>query len=108
MVDALRRLELDLACHQNRLARFAASFVRGDSFFNRNRRVASCFNRPYPTAPVAPQRLRGPGNNGSSHVRGELHLAVLGGATRLIGSRCCPAGNHSDFRHDLRALDAAG
>src|SRR6266545_5403355 len=62
MVDALRGLELDLARDQDRLARFAADFVRGDSFFNRDRCAASCVDRPHSIAPAAPQRLCGPGN----------------------------------------------
>src|SRR6266567_9271806 len=108
MVDALRGLELDLARHQDRLARFAADFVRGDSFSNRDHRAASCVDRPHPITPAAPQRLRSPGNYGSPHVRCELHVAVLGGAARLIRSCCRPSGDHSHLRNDLRTLDAAG
>src|SRR6266571_5635631 len=89
LADALHRLEFDLACHQNRLARFAADFIRGDSFSDRDHGAASCFDRPRAVAPAASQRLRGPGNYWNPHVRCELHLAVLGGATRLIRSCCC-------------------
>src|SRR2546428_6508148 len=108
VVDALCRLELDLACHQNRLARFAAGFVRGDSFFNRNCRAASCFDRPHAITAAAPQRLRRAGNYRSPDVRCKLHVAVLGGATRLVRSCCCSAGDDSDFRDDLSTLDVAG
>src|SRR5207245_4925545 len=53
VVDALRGLELDLARHQDRLARFAADFVRSDSFSNRDRCAASCFDRPQPITAAA-------------------------------------------------------
>jgi hypothetical protein len=38
----------------------------------------------------------------------ELHAAVLGGAARFVRSCCSAAGKHSNFRHDVRPLDAAG
>src|SRR3954453_10221764 len=108
LADSLHSLELNLARHQSWPARFAADFIRSYSFSYRHLRVVGRFGRSYAIAPTTPQRLCGFGNHRCSHVCRELHVAILGGVTRVIGSRCCPASYHPDVRFDLRALDAAG
>ena len=108
VADALHRLELYLACHQDRITRSPADFIRGDSFSHRNYRAGSGFIGPNASAPANAQRLCRSRCNGGSHVRGELHAAVLGGIARFIRSRCSAAGNDPDFRYDVRPLDAAG
>jgi hypothetical protein len=50
LVDPLRSLELDLACDQDWSTRFAADFIRGDSFFDRDCCVAGSLDWPHPIA----------------------------------------------------------
>src|ERR1700730_16878231 len=46
VADALRGLEFNLARDQDRLARFAAGFVCGDSLCHCPRRARACIRRP--------------------------------------------------------------
>jgi hypothetical protein len=50
----VHRMEFYMARHQNWFARLAASFIRGDSFSDRDHRAASCFDRSHPITAVAP------------------------------------------------------
>src|SRR5438874_4178403 len=90
------------------MARSPADIIRSDSFSRCDRGAVSCLDQTHPFASPGPQRLCRFSDHGNSHVRGELHAAVLGGASRGLRACCGVAGDHSNFRHDFRALEAAG
>src|SRR6266436_9193163 len=58
MADALYRLELDLAGHQGGIARFAADFLRRDTFCDRSHRSSGSVGWTRPVIAAARLRLR--------------------------------------------------
>ena len=93
--------------YQGWIARPAADLPYRNPFSDRGHCASRRISR-LSAAAATGVGLRSAGNYGNPYVRCQLHVTVLGRATCLIGSCCCPAGNNSDLRHDLRALDAAG
>ena len=107
MADALRRLELDVARYQDRIARFAADFLRRHPLRSCGNR--SCRNLDGASAPTA---AAGVGLCGARfyrrpHVCSELRTAFLGRAARFIGSGSGVTGHDPDLRHGVRASDAS-
>jgi len=107
MADALRRLELDLARHQDWIARFAADFVRRHPFCSRGNRSSGRIDGTRPPVTATRLGLRGVGSYRRPYVRCELRAAFLGRTARLIGSGGGVAGDNPDLRHGVRPSDAS-
>src|SRR5439155_1786999 len=80
VVDALRRLELDVARYQDRIARFAADFLRGHPFRSRSNRSSCGVNGAGAPIAAAGVGLPGSGFYRRSNVCGllfwgELHVS---------------------------------
>lgn len=108
VADALCRLEFDVARHQDRIARFAADFVRWDSFRYRNCRSFAGLDRTGVAIATAALRLRPAGFYRRVDVRRQLRAAFLGRATCFVRSGGSVAGHHPDLWNGIRACDASG
>ena len=78
LVDALRGLELDLARHQSRFARFAADFLCSNPFRHRSDCAIRGLSGTSALIAAALLRLRRPGPDWRSDVRSKLRSPVLG------------------------------
>src|SRR5439155_10398896 len=107
LVDALRGLEFDLACHQSRFARFAADFL----CCNPLRHCSDCSTGGLigksALVTAARLRLRDTGFDRRSDVRCQLWPSVLGRTARFIRSSCRVTGDHPDLWDAFRASDAS-
>ena len=106
VVDALRRLELDVARYQDRIARFAADFLRGHPFRSRSNRSSCGVNGAGAPIAAAGVGLPGSGFYRRSNVCRELRAAFLGRTTRFVRSGSGVAGDDPDLRHGVRPSDA--
>ena len=103
VADALRCLELDVARHQDRVARSAANFLCGYPFSGRDHRPFRRVRRTSGLVTAASFRLFAPGFYWRSDVCRELRPAFLGRTARFLRSGSCVAGDHPNLRHAFRA-----
>src|SRR3954471_3553780 len=107
LAHTLRGLELDLAGHQGRTARFAADFLRRDPFCYRHYYSGSSVVRPISASSPYPRRLRCPCLYRHPDVRVELHPPFLGGALCFIRPGGGSTGDDSNLRNGVCPLALA-
>ena len=107
LVDALRGLELDVACHQSRFARFAADFLCCNPFRDRSDCSIGGLIGKSALVTAARLRLRDTGFDRHSDVRCQLWPFVLGRTARFIRSGGRVTGDHPDLWDAFGASNAS-
>ena len=107
MADALRCLEFDVACYQDRIARSAAYFLCGYPFSHRDHCPFCRIRRASGLVTAASFRLSAAGFYWPADVCAQLWPAFLGRIARFLWSGSGVTGDHPDLRHSFRASNAS-